>query len=164
MLFQHQGVYQSMSICQSWKILPNLVTLVIKSLRYPSSVTRFGEILPLWQNSICLRQCYDGLFSIWQNCEPTLVNFLCCWANIQRYKGPKIERIILPSGHTVPKSVLYRYLNGCSQRNGTRKTISQNKTTLTTTQQRRRRHHHLWVPIINKLLLLYTVTWRDVGN
>ena len=35
-----------------------------------SSVTRFGEILPLWQN-------WDGLFSIWQNFEPTLAKVFC---------------------------------------------------------------------------------------
>ena len=62
--------------------------------RYRLSVTRFCEISRLWQNIISLWQCFDGLFSIWQNCEPTLVNILCFWANIHRCKGPKIERII----------------------------------------------------------------------
>ena len=40
----------------------------------PSSVTRFGEILPLWQKFTSLWQIFNGLFLIWQNAEPTLAN------------------------------------------------------------------------------------------
>ena len=35
------------------------------------SVTRFGEILPLWHKIKGLLQFYEGLFSIWQN----IINF-----------------------------------------------------------------------------------------
>ena len=65
------------------------------------SVTRSGENSPLWQNISSLWQFFDGLISIWQYCEPTLVPVLCCWAIIRFCKGTKMERIILPSGHTV---------------------------------------------------------------
>ena len=40
------------------------------------SVTRFGEISPLWQNFTSLREILDGLFLIWQNVEPSLANLL----------------------------------------------------------------------------------------
>ena len=36
---------------------------------------------------------FEGSYSIWQNCEPTLANVHCCI-------GPNIERINSPSGHT----------------------------------------------------------------
>ena len=39
-----------------------------------TSVTRFGEIAPLWQNFTSLWQIFDTLFLIWQNVEPTLVH------------------------------------------------------------------------------------------
>ena len=39
---------------------------------YSTSVTRFGEILPLWQNFDSLLQCFVGLFIIWHNFDPTL--------------------------------------------------------------------------------------------
>ena len=35
---------------------------------------------------------FEGLFSIGQSYEPTLANFTCCWANIQRCKRPNIEK------------------------------------------------------------------------
>ena len=53
-------------------------------------IWRYGEILLLWQSII----------SLWQNCGPNLVNFISCWANIHCCKGPKIEIIMQPSGHT----------------------------------------------------------------
>ena len=40
----------------------------------PSSVTRFGKILPLWQKFTSLKQIVDGLFLFLQNAEPTLAN------------------------------------------------------------------------------------------
>ena len=40
-----------------------------------TSVTRFGKILPLWQNFKILWQYFAGLFSIRQNFEPTLGYF-----------------------------------------------------------------------------------------
>ena len=36
-----------------------------------TSVTRFGEISPLWQNDLNLRPVAEGLFIIWQNFGPT---------------------------------------------------------------------------------------------
>ena len=56
-----------------------------------------------WRNSP-LRLFFDVLFSILQNCEPTLVNCLCCWAFIHCCKGPNFERIIQPSGRTAQNS------------------------------------------------------------
>ena len=35
------------------------------------SVTRFGEIVPIWYNFKSLGQKFEGLFSIWQNVDPT---------------------------------------------------------------------------------------------
>ena len=59
-----------------------------------SSVTRFGEISPLWQNILRLRQNLSGLFSIWQNFEPILAKVLFYWANYHYCKWPNNEKII----------------------------------------------------------------------
>ena len=45
-----------------------------------------------------------GLFGAWQNFEPTLAILLCEWGNLHSRKGPNIEQIIRPSGHTGKKS------------------------------------------------------------
>ena len=45
------------------------------------SVTRFGEISPFWQNLQSLGQFFKALFTIWQNFETTLANFVYFWAN-----------------------------------------------------------------------------------
>ena len=45
-----------------------------------------------------------NLFSGWQNFEPTLAILLCEWGNLHSRKGPNIEQIIRPSGHTGKKS------------------------------------------------------------
>ena len=49
------------------------------------SVTRFGEILPLWHNFKSIGQIFEGLFSIWQNVDHTVAkmcyncaSFHCC--------------------------------------------------------------------------------------
>ena len=39
------------------------------------SVTRFGEILPLWQNFESLWLLFEGLFCIGQNFEPNWAHF-----------------------------------------------------------------------------------------
>ena len=39
------------------------------------SVTRFGEISPLWQNLRCLWQIFEGLFDFWHSLKPTLAIF-----------------------------------------------------------------------------------------
>ena len=62
-----------------------------------TSVTRFGEISPLWQNFKILWQFLWGSFRIWKN-EPTLANafkanfFSCKWSNC--------IKMIKPYGHT----------------------------------------------------------------
>ena len=47
---------------------------------YPdlAKLCHFGKIL-------CVRQIFEGLFSSWQNVEPTLANFRCC-------KSPKSSK------------------------------------------------------------------------
>ena len=40
-----------------------------------NSATRFGKMLPLWQNYAHLLVKFEGLFNIWQNVDPTLVTF-----------------------------------------------------------------------------------------
>ena len=44
-----------------------------------SSVTRFGEISPLWRFLKRLRHFSESLFAIWQNFEPPLAKFECYW-------------------------------------------------------------------------------------
>ena len=41
---------------------------------FSASVTRFGEISPLWLKFTSLGQIFDGLFLIWQNSMATLAN------------------------------------------------------------------------------------------
>ena len=55
---------------------------------------------PLFKNVINLWQFFEGLFSVWQNCEPTWANFMCYWAKVHCCKWQNIERINQPSGHT----------------------------------------------------------------
>ena len=50
-------------------------------MRLYISVTRFGEILPLCKNLQSVGQFFKGLFTIWQNFDHTLANFVCHWAN-----------------------------------------------------------------------------------
>ena len=59
-----------------------------QSFIYPSpyillqiSVTRFGEISPIWQNFTSLWQIFNSLFLIWQNDGPSLANLEHCLAN-----------------------------------------------------------------------------------
>ena len=66
------------------------------------SVTRFDEILPLWQKVTSRWQNFDCLFLFRQNAEPTLANLLHCWANFQCCKWPNIEKY---SNHLVTLSV-----------------------------------------------------------
>ena len=65
-----------------------------------SSVTRFGEIPPLWQKIKSLWKLFIGLFSIWHYFWHSLAILIChCfWLNI--------EQIILQSGHTVHLLIL----------------------------------------------------------
>ena len=58
------------------------------NLMVSSSVTRFGEILPLWHNFKSLGQIFEGLFSIWQSFNLTLAKMLCYWASFHRCRWP----------------------------------------------------------------------------
>ena len=63
-------------------IFPTFVHLnfafeIIEQTSY--SVTRFLEISPLWHNFKSLGQCFETLFSIWQNFNHTLAKMLCYW-------------------------------------------------------------------------------------
>ena len=44
------------------------------------SVTRFVEILPLWQKLTFIDQFFESLFLFWQNTESTLANLWHYWA------------------------------------------------------------------------------------
>ena len=57
------------------------------------SVTRLGEILPTWIFFKSLGPFIKGLYSIWQNVQPTLANLLYFWANLQCCKLANIEQI-----------------------------------------------------------------------
>ena len=49
------------------------VRMKVKQSHYvESSVTRFGEISPLWQTFTSIWQNFDSFFLIWQNAESTL--------------------------------------------------------------------------------------------
>ena len=65
------------------------------------SVTRFGEFSQLWHYVKKLWPFWNGSFSILQNFQITLVNFICYLTNFHCFKWPKIERTIEPSSHTV---------------------------------------------------------------
>ena len=55
-----------------------------------SSVTRFHEISPLWQNFKVFGNIFEGAFSIWKNFEPTSANFPSHWANLYCWQWPNI--------------------------------------------------------------------------
>ena len=55
------------------------------------SVTRFSEISPLRQILKSVWSILEWLFSICQNCEPTLANILYFWAIFHRSKWPNFE-------------------------------------------------------------------------
>ena len=68
-----------------------------------ASVTRFGEISPLWQTLKCLWQFYEGSFSTWQKLLPTSTNFVynwamfhgCKWTNNEDHKSHLVTLIIV---------------------------------------------------------------------
>ena len=45
-----------------------------------TSVTRFGEISPLWLIIQSFEQYFEGTFSNWLNFETNLANCACHWA------------------------------------------------------------------------------------
>ena len=50
------------------------------------SVTKIGEIAPLWQS-------LEGLFRIWQNCKHTLANISSKWQIFIVVNGQKSKKI-----------------------------------------------------------------------
>ena len=65
-----------------------------------TSVTRFSENSPLWQQKLSLWQFFEGLFTIAQNFKPTLAIFYAIGQIfIVVPKQPNIEKIF-PSGHS----------------------------------------------------------------
>ena len=82
--------------------------------RRASSVTRFSEISPLWQNIKKTLAILEGSFSVWKNIQPTLVKCCCKFGNFQCCKWPNIVQIIQPSGHTGP--TFYSSIH-CSKQN-----------------------------------------------
>ena len=76
---------------------------IIHSLRFGAglhSVTIFDVFSPLWLTIIVLWPFRRCVFSIWQNFELILANFICYWANFNCCKWPNTEQTIYPSGHT----------------------------------------------------------------
>ena len=65
-----------------------------------ASVTRFGEISPLWQSFKRLWQFVKGLLSIWENFAPSLAKCLLYCKNFHYCNWPKMEKVISSSGHT----------------------------------------------------------------
>ena len=61
-------------------------------------MTTFGEISPLWQNFKSLWLFCAGLFSIWENIEPTLGNYLS-YVEYLIVVNVKYLINIKPSGH-----------------------------------------------------------------
>ena len=56
------------------------------------SVTRFGEILPLWQKKSDYLAIFLGLVGIWQHFEPTLANQLISIGQVFMVVKPNIEK------------------------------------------------------------------------
>ena len=54
------------------------------------SVTRFGEIPPIWYNfkSLGLNLKFEGLFSIWLNVDPTEAKMFYHWASFHCCRWP----------------------------------------------------------------------------
>ena len=86
-------INRSHSSC-SVVLLSDRVTVLITS-----SVSRFGESLPLWHSFKSLEQNVDGLFSIWQNliflCQNNMILGKFSLSQLVTY-----FKIIQPSGHT----------------------------------------------------------------
>ena len=53
-----------------------------------TSVTRFGEILPLWHNFKNLEDIFEGLISVWQNVDPTVAKMFYSWASFHCSRWP----------------------------------------------------------------------------
>ena len=82
-----------LTISEADKVIPkeHCLSLSLSICSY-HSVTRFGEILPLWQNvkSLCLFN--ENLFCIGQNFEPKLANFYEFGQTFILVNGPIFKR------------------------------------------------------------------------
>ena len=74
------------------------------------SVTRFGEIPPLWQIIKNLWPHIQGLFGFGQSFQLTLSQFVCFWANFNCCKWQNIENTIWSSGQTGLKLLHHEYI------------------------------------------------------
>ena len=57
-------------------------------------MTKFGEISPLWHNLLSLGQNVEGLFSIWQNFDPTVFKNVLLLGNFSFLQMAKYIKII----------------------------------------------------------------------
>ena len=76
--FVYNSTYWSQGSYKKRNLFTKLFATVSLSLLlfWPvTSVTIYGEILPLRQQKLCLWRFLDGLFSLWQNFEPTWAYF-----------------------------------------------------------------------------------------
>ena len=64
-----------------------------------TSVTRFGEMSPLWQNLQRFWQFCMSLFSLWHNFKHTMTNFRCRWANCHWHEGKKLKNNLAVWSH-----------------------------------------------------------------
>ena len=85
-------------ICDQYLFFSDILIPSLGWIR--TSVTRFGDISPLWQNILLLSQNIlllwlnlEGLFSIWQNFELSWAKVLCYWANFYCCKWPNIKQL-----------------------------------------------------------------------
>ena len=67
---------------------------IIQKLNESASVTRFGEVSPLWQQKISLLQFLVGLISLWQNFQLTLANVYAIGQIFIVVNRPKMEKMI----------------------------------------------------------------------
>ena len=88
----------AIAITFSGEVQQHFLCKILKVIVY--SVTRFGEISPLWQIIKHLWQYISGLFGFGQSFQLTLAQFVCHWAHFQCWKWPNIENTIWSSGHT----------------------------------------------------------------
>ena len=68
---------------------------------YTSSVTRYAEISPLWQNLKSFLQFFESLFCIWHTFNPIWTNLVCYCADFHLCKWAKNEK---ESSHVVTLS------------------------------------------------------------
>ena len=76
-------------------LLQHLVTLLgIQIIKWKSSVPRFANISPLWQNFIRISSFLLVHKVFGKHCEPSLANIVCLAVNFQSWIKPNIEQII----------------------------------------------------------------------